>query len=736
MANRYWVGGSGTWGGGSTTNWASTSGGSPGATEPTTADNVFFDSNSGSGAVVDVYTTASIGNLTTTGFSGTILSTTQDDIRVFGNTVLSATTTLGNGVSGLVFQIPTGTHNITSNGATINVNLWLREGTLVLQDTYTGTKTSTTTSGSGTLNLNNQTFICGGLNNLDTVTVNFSTSGKIVTWGVTGTSINALLISGSSPLIEIYAPSTGETVNVGGHYNENDDAAINTAYNTGLTTSIIANPSGVYGGTAILNGGIVNLNIGNFAIDVRPFVSAICGNLTLLGSNPTFIEPNIPPEYVNAVKLIASTSMISAGTVRIITSNGGTFGILYLPDEDNTSWIFGQSGGVWRCGDDVNAKTFRLWNGTLNLNGRTLTVGTFTSNLSNGTAYNRTIQFNGGVIKVTSSFDTSSPTNLSLSGTPDIRMAIPTSGSTVSFNSGSLTTYNVSTVSNLTGGTASLTGSVNNLTLANIVHTVNGTFSIYGDFTASGNNVTSASGTWTFAATSGTKTISANNATFNNAWTFNGVGGTWQLSSALNIGSASTLTLTNGTLNFNSQDVSIGTFSSSNTNGRTLTIGDSTVNITGSGTAWNTATSSNLTVNYGAAARISMNSASAKTFAGGGKTWPTVNQGGAGTLSVTGNNTFTNFTNTVTGCTISFPSGTTTFTAFSIRGVFGSPVTLSSTSTLSKASGTVAVNYLNLSNSTATGGAQWYAGAGSTDGGGNTGWIFSTASTGGFLAFF
>ena len=46
MANRYWVGGTGTWNTTSTTNWSASSGGSSGASVPTSADSVFFDQNS------------------------------------------------------------------------------------------------------------------------------------------------------------------------------------------------------------------------------------------------------------------------------------------------------------------------------------------------------------------------------------------------------------------------------------------------------------------------------------------------------------------------------------------------------------------------------------------------------------------------------------------------------------------------------------------------------------------
>lgn len=51
MANRYWVGGTGTWSSTSTTKWSATSGGSGGASVPTSSDNVYIDANSGTGTI-------------------------------------------------------------------------------------------------------------------------------------------------------------------------------------------------------------------------------------------------------------------------------------------------------------------------------------------------------------------------------------------------------------------------------------------------------------------------------------------------------------------------------------------------------------------------------------------------------------------------------------------------------------------------------------------------------------
>ena len=52
MANRYWVGGAGTWNSLNILNWSATSGGVGSATVPTAADTAIFDANSGGGAVL------------------------------------------------------------------------------------------------------------------------------------------------------------------------------------------------------------------------------------------------------------------------------------------------------------------------------------------------------------------------------------------------------------------------------------------------------------------------------------------------------------------------------------------------------------------------------------------------------------------------------------------------------------------------------------------------------------
>ena len=62
MANRYWVGGAGTWDTTTTTHWSTSSGGASGASVPTAADSVFFDQ-------AGTYTVTTTGALTCLDFT-------------------------------------------------------------------------------------------------------------------------------------------------------------------------------------------------------------------------------------------------------------------------------------------------------------------------------------------------------------------------------------------------------------------------------------------------------------------------------------------------------------------------------------------------------------------------------------------------------------------------------------------------------------------------------------------
>jgi hypothetical protein len=83
---------------------------------------------------------------------------------------------------------------------------------------------------------------------------------------------------------------------------------------------------------------------------------------------------------------------------------------------------------------------------------------------------------------------------------------------------------------------------------------------------------------------------------------------------------------------------------------------------------------------------ISMQGTLPHTFAGGSHTFGILELGGTGAVTITGNNTFNQITNSIIPCTLYLTSGTTTtMTTFSIQGSAASRSTVASTSTSGRA---------------------------------------------------
>lgn len=121
---------------------------------------------------------------------------------------------------------------------------------------------------------------------------------------------------------------------------------------------------------------------------------------------------------------------------------------------------------------------------------------------------------------------------------------------------------------------------------------------IYGSLKAStGMTVVSSANTMTFAATSGTKTINTAGVVFDRPFTFNGVGGTFQLTAALTSGATRSCALTNGTLDLAGYTLTTGLFNSNNSNVRTIAFGSTgKIVLTGTGaTIWTNAAGTGFT---------------------------------------------------------------------------------------------------------------------------------------------
>lgn len=153
MANRYWVGGSGTWDAVNTANWSATSGGAGGASVPTSADIAFLDAASGT-VTVTLGANVTVLRLTCTGFTGTLDFSTYK-ISIVGNaaTVFGASNAmlaLGTKRVELTYAGSTGTRSISTGIKTKenSINFYVTAGSdTVASLSYTDTLDFTGFSG-------------------------------------------------------------------------------------------------------------------------------------------------------------------------------------------------------------------------------------------------------------------------------------------------------------------------------------------------------------------------------------------------------------------------------------------------------------------------------------------------------------------------------------------------------------------------------------------------------------
>ena len=471
-----------------------------------------------------------------------------------------------------------------------------------------------------------------------------------------------------------------------------------------------------------------------------------CNNITVSAGTVTLVGTD-SGTAATTFRIYGSVN-IKSGTVWNFASSGAGQSVIFNSTTSQTITTNGVTlqgphsfngvGGNWQLQDALTFSTgLTLQNGTVSLNGNTLTAPT----MATGGSAAKGIAFGSGNIALngTGTVWSFNVTNLTISGTPTVNLT-NTSGTARTLSPGSGTeaqaiNFNVvgsGTLNFSSGAYGSLdfTGFTGSITAG-----INASFTFYGGLTfSSGMSVSFVgSNSSTFAATSGTKDLTFNGKTLNtnNAITFNGAGGTWRLQGTAAFGVG--VTFTNGTIDLNGQQMTVPTLTTA-AGTKNITFNGGTLVCTSSGTSWSNAQPTNFTTTAGTGTgTISMTSGTAKTFAGGGSTYNCVlSNDGAGALTISGSNTFTNLANSSTARTYTFTAGTTTtFTALGFSGAASNLITLGSTSTatytISQSSGTVSCDYLSISRSVTTGGAAFYAGANSTNGGTNTGWTFTAA---------
>jgi hypothetical protein len=386
----------------------------------------------------------------------------------------------------------------------------------------------------------------------------------------------------------------------------------------------------------------------------------------------------------------------------------------------------------------TTTNTFTLTRGTISLSTYKLTCAIFASNNTN----TRSIDFGTGNIELTASavniWQVNNATNFSFTGDPKVYAVANAISGNRNFNHGTSsgsTELNSPSIYVTAGSDTFYFFSARTVDFTGFSGALaTGGKYVYGDYTLSPTMSLSADAVnvLQFGSTNATvRDITCNGKTTPQAVLFFGTNGSWRFIDAFNVVSTVSTTLRAGTLNANGQNVNIGSFALGSGT-KTLTLGSGTWTVAGSGTAWNANTNvANLTVSA-STGTINMSSASAKTFAGGAKVWPTLNQGGAGALTIEQSNTFANITNTVQPATITLTASTTqTVSAFGISGTANNLITLNSSvpgsqATLSDSSGTINVTCVSIKDNNATGGATWnaYVDENNIDAGNVDGWNF------------
>lgn len=228
----------------------------------------------------------------------------------------------------------------------------------------------------------------------------------------------------------------------------------------------------------------------------------------------------------------------------------------------------------------ASATAFTFTSGAIVLNSYTLTTSAFLSDTTSA----RSIDFGTGKIVITGNnlvVWRASQANFTASGSRIVELTYAGATGTRSIRHGYTVVYTEANSINLkvTAGTDIVSLSNGVCTLVDVDLTgFAGTFdfgsaaTIYGSFNAGGVTAfVSNTGTATFAATSGAKTIDTKGLTVNCPLNFNGIGGIWEFQGALTQLSTRAFTITNGTVRLkNGVTSTVGLFATSGINQKFL----------------------------------------------------------------------------------------------------------------------------------------------------------------------
>lgn len=635
---RYWVGGTGTWS--TTTKWSDTSGGAGGFSVPTSADTVIFDAASSASAytvTIGTGITLRCASLSISGpASGNVTMAGTSPLVVHGDLTIAATGVILSHSGGISLSGSTSNKVIITNGVALNSAITINcdNCTWSLGSAFNINNSITVTNGS--LDLANYSVFATQLNsnNTNTRSINLGSStlslqnNVPLNFGVNEESRSNLIFNSGTSQFNLEGTNSS--------FFGNNQTFYNVSFNRQSADSITLNGNNTFN----------NLYISNVTTTGVKYFS-LTGDQTVNGTM------TIPAGAIAGARTFIRSSVIATSrTITCAAFSGADVDFCDIVVVGAASPISGTRLGDCKGNSGI---TFPV---AKNVYWSTLTGNT--NFYSNGWALTP-----GGVPSY-DNFPLAQDTIIFTADFPSASNQISISGA-----------YNLGTIdtSARTSNGFFLSNSAELFIYGNII---NGT----------GLNFASSISTLNFRGRN-SQTITSAGVAFSQPININSPGGSVTLQDAIRVtrGTTPDIAVVQGTFDANGYTVTTaGQFACTGTLPRTVAVGSATWLIGGSG--WDAATATNLTVT--GTGTISLTSVSTKAFAGGSSSYSgiTLNQGGAGTLTITGNNTFKDITNSygTTGFTlINLASTTQRLQQFSASGAIGRQLTLSGSSAASPA---------------------------------------------------
>jgi hypothetical protein len=699
MANRYWVGGTASWDGTAGIKWALTDGGAGGQAVPTSADDVFFATSS-TGTVTIAAGNTGAKTINCTGFTGTITGTAA--ITVSGSiTLVSGMTYTHTGTVTIDATATLTTAGKSFSGLTINAS----GGTVTLGDALSiSNRTITVTNGTFT-------------------TANYNvTAGDLLS---SNSNTRTITLGSSTVTLSAFSPLWGVSPNVTGlTFNANTSELNLTSYSVSLQGAFT----------------YYNVTIGNSLNNTHTIAGAnTFNNLTFVdransGTNSVTFNAN---QTINGTLTANSGVTVPYRRVWFLSNTSGTnrtltAAALNLKYVDFRN-ITGAGAASWTDSSRTN-----YWGDTGGNSGITFAAG-------------RSAYWN----LAGSQNWTSTGWALTNNGSPNVNNYPLVQDIATFTEAGSAGTIVLDT-QGLMIGDITMADGVSNRTTA---FTLNfGAFdrdNIFGSVTLFSNLSVTGGGTsreFIFSGYNKTQTLTSAGVTFPvGVAARNGYLHTLQLNDAISITSTRNLTIASDSVTFSpgNYNVTTGTFNASGSQTRTVNMGSGTWTLSGTGSVWDTSTTTALTLNKDTAnITLSNTSTTARTFTGGGLSYNKLTIGGTtgiSTLTITGANSYSELASTKTVAhTITLSNNLGTITTWSVTGTSGNVVTLNSSSagtrrTFTLTNVTSGIDYMSVTDIGVTDNNRFYVGANSTNGGNNNNVIFTAApatATGNFFMVF